>query len=88
MIENKSLKDMIKFRMDKISRLKEKGVDLYPHKYERSHKNIEIHNSKNNLIDDIVSIAGRVVSLRNMGKSSFLNIQDDTSKIQHVNNPS
>jgi len=87
MSENKSLKDIMKFRIEKMNAMKEKGVDLYPHKYKRSHKNIELHDKADELIGNSISIAGRIVSLRDMGKSSFLNIQDDSSKIQvYLNN--
>ena len=87
MSENKSLKDIMKFRLDKMNTLKEKGIDLYPHKYDRSHKNVELHDKMDELMGKTISIAGRIVSLRNMGKSSFLNIQDDSSKIQiYLNN--
>ncbi len=92
MSENNSLKEMIKFRMDKIKTLKEHGVELYPHKYKYSHKTIEIHNNQDTLLleqaeDNSVSIAGRIISLRDMGKSTFLHIQDDSGKIQiYLNN--
>ena len=87
MSENTSLKEIIKFRMDKIKALQNKGVELYPHKYEFSHKNIDIHNGQAKFLSEdsnpsTVSLAGRIVSLRNMGKSAFLHIQDDSGKIQ------
>ena len=34
MSENKSLKDIVKFRKEKIKTLKEHGVEVYPYKYE------------------------------------------------------
>ena len=87
MSENTSLKEIMKFRMDKVKTLKEEGLDLYPHKYEFSHKNIDICNNREYFLSDksnteIVSLAGRVVSLRTMGKSTFLHMQDESGKIQ------
>ena len=81
---NRSLKDIIKFRMDKIKTLKEHGLEVYPYAYKRSHKNAEIHNDKDNLISKVVTVAGRIVSLRNMGKSAFLNLQDNSGKIHTI----
>ena len=76
MSENISLKEIMKFRMDKLKTLKDKGIDLYPHKYEFSHKNIDIYNNQEDFLsedsnNEIVSVAGRIVSLRNMGKKYF-----------------
>jgi len=82
MAENNSLKDIIKFRMDKISKLSNKGIEVYPHNYKYTHKNIDILNKGSKVIDEIVNVAGRIISLRSMGKSIFLHIQDDTAKIQ------
>ena len=42
MSENKSLKDIIKFRMNKINALKEAGIEVYPYKYNYTHKNSDI----------------------------------------------
>ena len=91
MTENKSLKEIMKFRIEKINKMVDSGIDVYPHKYKYSHKNIDIHNNQEKLLNEpkssIVSIAGRIVSLRSMGKSTFLHIQDDTGKIQfYLNN--
>ena len=65
MSENTSLKEIIKFRMDKIKTLQDKGVELYPHKYEFSHKNIDIHNNQKDFLcegsdNETVSVAGRI----------------------------
>ena len=42
MSENKSLKDIVKFRMNKINDLKEAGIEVYPYKYNYTHKNSDI----------------------------------------------
>ena len=92
MSENVSLKEIMKFRMDKLKVLRDKGIEPYPHKYEFSHKNIDIYNNQKDFLcedseNEIVSVAGRIISLRNMGKSTFLHIQDDTGKLQvYLNN--
>ena len=47
--------------------------------YKRQHYTSEINEK---LIDSKVSLAGRVMSLRKMGKASFANIQDQEGRIQ------
>ena len=87
MPENNSLKDIMQFRIDKINKLSESGVEVYPHSYKYSHKIDRIICDKSNIIGQMVNIAGRIVSLREMGKSIFLHIQDDESKLQvYLNN--
>ena len=85
MSENVSLKEIMKFRMDKLKVLRDKGIEPYPHKYEFSHKNIDIYNNQKDFLcagskSEIVSVAGRIVSLRNMGKREFLDIKHDTRR--------
>ena len=80
--EKKSLIQIINHRIEKLSKLKEMGFDPYPHKYERSHSTIEIINNFEDLEDLNVSISGRVMSLRKMGKASFIHIMDAFGQIQ------
>ena len=80
--ENKSLSQIINYRIEKLSKLKEMGFDPYPHKYERSHSSAEILNNFENLEDKDVSISGRVMALRKMGKASFIHIMDSSGQIQ------
>ena len=40
--KNNSIKQIINFRVEKLNKLRELGVEPYPHKYEPSHKSIEI----------------------------------------------
>ncbi len=80
--ENKSLSQIINFRKEKLSKLKKLGFEPYPHKYERTHSSMEILNNFDKLENKDVSISGRVMALRKMGKASFIHIMDATGKIQ------
>lgn len=83
------LNDQEIVRREKVEKLKELGVDPYGSRYERTDstksarakiENISDEELKNNPI--FVSVAGRIMSIRRMGKASFLNIKDKYGTIQ------
>jgi len=74
-------------RREKLERIRARGIDPYPPHYNRSHtteqavallKEVEEGSAENKE----VSVAGRVMAIRRMGKSSFLDIRDGSGKIQ------
>ena len=80
--KNKSINQIIEFRKEKLNKLKELGINPYPHKFSPTHKSIEILDGFNNLENKIVCIAGRIMALRKMGKASFIHVMDDKGRIQ------
>ena len=78
-MENKSLKQIIDNRLEKLKKIRELGVEPYAYDFTCSNNTSEINDK---LIDSKVSIAGRIMSLRRMGKASFANIQDQEGRIQ------
>ena len=78
-MENKSLKQIIDNRLEKLKKIRELGVEPYAYDFTCSHHTSEINDE---FIDSKVSIAGRIMSLRRMGKASFANIQDQEGRIQ------
>ncbi len=78
-MENKSLKQIIDNRLEKLKKIRELGVEPYAYDFKCSHHTSEINEK---LIDSKVSLAGRIMSLRKMGKASFSNIQDQEGRIQ------
>ena len=80
--EHKSLNQIIDFRKEKLTKLREAGVELYPQKYEPTHFSADILGDFDNLEKKDVTIAGRIMSIRKMGKASFFHIQDQQGKIQ------
>ena len=47
--ENKSLKQIIDFRKEKLAKLREAGIEPYPHKYDPTHFSADILNDFNKL---------------------------------------
>ena len=83
MKDNKiSLSQIIDFRIQKLNELKSSNINPYPYKYEKSHKIEDIIKNAKKMLNKNLSIAGRIISLRKMGKVTFLNIQDSTNSIQ------
>lgn len=76
-----------KERVDKLNQLKEMGINPYPYRFEVTKKAKQIKEDNKGLEhgqenSDEVSVAGRIVLLRSMGKATFLTIQDDTDRVQ------
>ncbi len=71
-------------RIEKVSALKELGINPYPNQCNLTHSSVEILNNFDKLEEDktIVTIAGRVMLFRVMGKSSFITIKDSMGSIQ------
>jgi len=63
--------------------LRQRGADPFAiERYERTHTAQEVISGFDELEGKEVSVAGRIVSLRPMGKASFAHIQDPSGKVQ------
>ena len=80
--DQKSLKQIIEYRIKKMNQLREEGIEPYPYKFKKDYDISYVLKSEVDLKDKKVIIAGRIISLRSMGKACFMNIQDETEKIQ------
>jgi len=80
--EHSSLKQIIDFRLEKLQKIKDSGVNPYPYSYSVSHKSEDILKDEKQLDGKTVTIAGRIMSLRKMGKASFCHVQDNVGRIQ------
>ena len=74
-------------RLKKIEEIKSLEINPYPYKFDQKNHSKEILEKYKNLdkeekTKDNVSLAGRIMSLREMGKASFGHIQDVSGKIQ------
>lgn len=79
----KELNHILQARRDKLSALQEEGKDPFMvTKYEASHHSLEIKNAFESLEGKVVSVAGRMMSKRIMGKASFCAVMDVEGKIQ------
>ncbi len=77
------LSEILKVRREKLAALKEQGSDPFKiTKYNVTHKSGDIKADFEAYEEKQVSIAGRMMSRRIMGKASFCNIQDAGGNIQ------
>lgn len=80
-IEN--LSEVLQVRRDKLKDLQEMGRDPFKiSKYEVSHHSDEVIANYDSLEGQRVSLAGRIMSKRVMGKASFMHLQDQNGRIQ------
>ena len=81
--QEQDINQLLKVRREKLAALQEKGKDPFQiTKYDVTHHSLEIKNGFDSLEGQTVSIAGRVMSKRVMGKASFCNVQDIQGNIQ------
>ena len=80
------LTDQEQQRRAKLTRLREAGIDPYPPRTKRTHTNAQAIAALDRATEDAeplaVSVVGRLVSVRIMGKSSFAHIQDGSGRLQ------
>ena len=72
---------MDKDRLKKLEALQEKGVQAYPDRFERTHSLERAHSEKEGTK---VRVAGRIMLFREMGKLVFVQLQDQSRKMQVV----
>ena len=82
--------ELLRSRKDKLERLRQLGIDPFPPRFQRTSTAIEalalFQEEEKRLGEgtrtEPVSVAGRIMSLRRMGKATFLNLEDGSGKIQ------
>ncbi|MCI8338406.1 MAG: lysine--tRNA ligase [Lachnospiraceae bacterium] len=81
--QEQDVNQLLKVRREKLENLQAEGRDPFAvTKYDVSHHSVEIKENYESLEDKEVTIAGRMMFKRVMGKASFANIQDLQGKIQ------
>ena len=81
--QEQDLNQLRKVRREKLAELQQNGKDPFViTKYDQTHHSQEIKDNFNELEGKTVSIAGRMMSKRVMGKASFCNVQDLKGNIQ------
>ncbi len=81
--QEQDINQLLKVRREKLAALQENGKDPFQiTKYDVTHHSLDIKNAFDSLEGQVVSIAGRVMSKRVMGKASFCNVQDIQGNIQ------
>ena len=77
------MNQLMQIRRDKLAKLKEEGKDPFEiTKFNRTHTSKQIVENYDELEGKDVTVAGRLMAKRIMGKASFCHIQDGDGKIQ------
>jgi lysyl-tRNA synthetase class 2 len=84
---SENLSDVLKDRRDKLERLRESGVDPFPHGFDEREDIAEVRAAHEGLAAGIETesrhrVAGRIVGRRGHGKACFLDLRDGTGQIQ------
>lgn len=82
-MQNQDLNELLKVRLDKLSALKESGKDPFVKtKFDVTNSAKEIKDDFDSFDQKTVSVAGRMISRRIMGKASFAGLRDGDGDIQ------
>ncbi|GAC42489.1 lysine--tRNA ligase [Paenibacillus popilliae] len=83
------LSELLQIRRNKLDELRKLGIDPFGAKYSRTHTAKVVLDKYNGMTKEeletegaIVSLAGRMMAKREMGKASFAHIQDLSSRLQ------
>ena len=82
---SRRLEGITQQRLDKLQALRERGVNPYPNRYHRTHtvqQARDLFEQGKVTADLVLSLAGRIVAQRGMGKAAFADIRDGSGKIQ------
>ena len=81
--EIQELSEILRIRREKLSGLQEEGRDPFRQtRFDRSAWSDEIKRNYDEYAEKTVSVAGRIMSKRGMGKAIFCHIKDDRGQIQ------
>jgi lysyl-tRNA synthetase, class II len=72
-------------RLEKLDRIREAGIDPYPLRIKRSHTTAQVltaFEAAAEAEEILVTVCGRVVSMRDMGKTVFTHVEDGFGRIQ------
>ena len=82
--------ELIRARLDKLERLRERGTDPYPHRFDRTHTCSEAigafgaaeERDGEGARTESISAAGRLVAFRGMGRATFGDLLDGSGRMQ------
>ncbi|NLL78722.1 MAG: lysine--tRNA ligase [Clostridiales bacterium] len=82
-VQEQDINQLLKVRREKLANLQAADKDPFQiTKYDVSHHSVDIKDNFDELEGQVVTIAGRIMSKRVMGKASFCNVQDLPGNIQ------
>jgi len=76
--------ELVRQREDNLQALRSLGVDAAPYRYDVTHHAAEAKEEFDTLsgVSTVLSLAGRVMTIRGHGKTTFADLQDKTGRIQ------
>ena len=82
--------ELFQVRLEKLERIRQRGIEPYPHNYERTHTSAQAEElfaqaeaeQPENARTESVSVAGRIVAFRGMGRASFADLLDGDGHVQ------
>lgn len=81
--EELNLNEILRVRREKLNKLKQTGKNPFDIvKYDVTHHSNKIKENFEDMEGQFVSVAGRIMSMRDMGKASFFDVQDRYDRIQ------
>lgn len=89
---SESENQLMRVRLEKLQRLRDRGMDPYPHRYDRTHTSRqavdlleraeEARSGEDEARTEAVSVGGRIVRYRAMGRATFADMRDGEGSIQ------
>jgi lysyl-tRNA synthetase, class II len=85
--EEQQLSDVLRDRRDKLDRLRDAGIEPFPHSFDEREEIAEVRAAHEGLAAGIETdsrhrVAGRIVARRGHGKAAFLDLRDGSGQIQ------
>lgn len=84
-----SMNDQLRVRREKMQELRDKGIDPFGHRFERTHLAAQLHEKYSDMTKEeldeqgvVATIAGRMISKRGKGKVGFADLKDRSGKMQ------
>lgn len=81
-MDQENLSELMQSRRRKMAQLRERGIEPYGKKVKASHYSTEIIEQFAELENSVVTVTGRIVSIRAHGKATFAHLQDYKGRIQ------
>ena len=81
--------ELLQIRLDKVHRLRRAGIDPYPPRFRRTHSSqkaaallAKAESRQPDAYTASVAVAGRIASIRAMGRAAFLDLHDSSGRLQ------
>lgn len=73
---------LVEIRKEKIDKIREMGINPFPYSFNRTHSSKDVKLNFDSLDGKEVSVSGRIMAVRLMGKAAFCHIQDMHGRLQ------